>query len=139
MPGGMEWLLILLVALLIFGKNLPQVMRELGRSFASFRDSMGMGEQIGNDLNNPFRWDQEDADRLHPPLARPDPHSGSEIPPLRGDDLKPAQGPIASASEDQSASPHEATGNKSPSDPHVPLSNESPSDPLPGVPNHDRP
>ena len=32
MPGGIEWLLILLVALLVFGKNLPKVVRDLGKS-----------------------------------------------------------------------------------------------------------
>ena len=33
MPGGWEWLIILIVALLIFGKRLPEVMKSLGRGY----------------------------------------------------------------------------------------------------------
>ena len=45
MPGGLEWLLILLVALLVFGKNLPKVMRDLGRSVRTFKQGMGLIEE----------------------------------------------------------------------------------------------
>lgn len=47
MPGGMEWLIILLVALLLFGKNLPKVMRELGRSVRTFKEGMGLEDPAG--------------------------------------------------------------------------------------------
>ena len=33
MPGGWEWLIILIVALLIFGKRLPEVMKSLGSGY----------------------------------------------------------------------------------------------------------
>lgn len=127
MPGGMEWLLILLVALLIFGKNLPQVMRELGRTFRGFRDSMGMGEDVGKDLSNPFRWDQEDANRLHPPMARPDPHSLAEIPPPTAADLQPA-----SDSAVHKAAPDHAVADDAASPPNPETNNDS------GVTDHDR-
>lgn len=45
MPGGIEWLLILLVALLVFGKNLPKVMRDLGKSVRTFKQGMGLLEE----------------------------------------------------------------------------------------------
>lgn len=37
MPGGWEWLIILIVALLIFGKRLPEVMKSLGRGIVEFK------------------------------------------------------------------------------------------------------
>ncbi len=43
MPAGTEWLVILLVALLIFGHKLPSVMRGLGGSIKEFKKGMSDG------------------------------------------------------------------------------------------------
>lgn len=40
MPGGMEWLIILVVMLLIFGHKLPSIMRGLGGSIKEFKQGM---------------------------------------------------------------------------------------------------
>ncbi len=37
MPGGIEWIVILIVALLIFGKRLPEVMRSMGKGIIEFK------------------------------------------------------------------------------------------------------
>ncbi len=37
MPGGIEWIVILIVALLIFGKRLPEVMKSMGRGIIEFK------------------------------------------------------------------------------------------------------
>ena len=37
MPGGIEWIIILIVALLIFGKRLPEVMKSMGKSIVEFK------------------------------------------------------------------------------------------------------
>ncbi len=37
MPGGLEWAVILVVALLIFGKRLPDVARSVGKSIVEFK------------------------------------------------------------------------------------------------------
>jgi sec-independent protein translocase protein TatA len=37
MPGGIEWIIILIVALLIFGKRLPEVMRSMGKGIVEFK------------------------------------------------------------------------------------------------------
>jgi TatA/E family protein of Tat protein translocase len=43
MPGGFEWIVILIVALLLFGKKLPEVMRGLGGSVREFKKGMEDG------------------------------------------------------------------------------------------------
>ena len=37
MPGGIEWIIILIVALLIFGKRLPEVMKNMGKGIVEFK------------------------------------------------------------------------------------------------------
>ncbi len=44
LPGGSEWIIILIIALLIFGKRLPEVMRSLGLSVKQFRKGMDEAE-----------------------------------------------------------------------------------------------
>ena len=44
LPGGAEWLIILIVALLLFGSRLPSVMRSLGKSFSEFKGGLREGE-----------------------------------------------------------------------------------------------
>lgn len=40
MPGGIEWVVIGLVALLLFGKRLPGVARSLGQSLNEFKSGL---------------------------------------------------------------------------------------------------
>lgn len=37
MPGGMEWIAIAMIGLLIFGKRLPEISKSLGRSIIEFK------------------------------------------------------------------------------------------------------
>lgn len=42
MPGGMEWLLILLAVVLLFGgRKIPELMRGLGKGIREFNDAKG--------------------------------------------------------------------------------------------------
>ena len=40
LPGGVEWLVIVLVALLLFGRRLPDVARSVGKSIVEFKKGM---------------------------------------------------------------------------------------------------
>jgi sec-independent protein translocase protein TatA len=47
MPGGWEWVIILLVALLIFGRRLPEVGRSVGKSIVEFKRGIkGINDDI---------------------------------------------------------------------------------------------
>ena len=39
-PGGVEWMVIGVIALLIFGKRLPEVMRSVGKGITEFKHGM---------------------------------------------------------------------------------------------------
>ncbi|MBL4843899.1 MAG: twin-arginine translocase TatA/TatE family subunit [Planctomycetes bacterium] len=47
LPGTTEWIIILIIALLIFGSRLPKVMRSMGQSMNQFK--RGMNEMIDED------------------------------------------------------------------------------------------
>lgn len=47
MPGGWEWFVILIVALLIFGKRLPDVMKSLGKGIVEFKKGVkGVEDEV---------------------------------------------------------------------------------------------
>ncbi|MFO7898106.1 MAG: twin-arginine translocase TatA/TatE family subunit [Planctomycetota bacterium] len=48
LPGGTEWIIILIVALLIFGSRLPQVMRSVGKSIQEFKKGLNEAEDEVN-------------------------------------------------------------------------------------------
>jgi len=52
MPGGWEWIIILIVALLIFGKRLPEVMKSLGRGIVEFKKGVKGVEEDVEDSSN---------------------------------------------------------------------------------------
>jgi sec-independent protein translocase protein TatA len=50
MPGHMEWLVILVIALLIFGKRLPEVARGVGKSLTEFKKGMNEAKESTDDV-----------------------------------------------------------------------------------------
>lgn len=51
MPGGWEWLVILFVAVLIFGRRLPEVARNLGRSVSDFKKGLKDASETKDELH----------------------------------------------------------------------------------------
>jgi sec-independent protein translocase protein TatA len=47
LPGGWEWIVIALVALLIFGRRLPDVARSVGKSIVEFKKGI---KDVKNDV-----------------------------------------------------------------------------------------
>ncbi len=57
-PGGTEWIVIGLVALLLFGRRLPEVARSLGKSIVEFKRGI-------RDVES----DAESQSRIEPPVS----------------------------------------------------------------------
>lgn len=54
-PGPMEWGVIGLVAVLIFGNKLPSIARSVGSSFVEFKSGLKSGEDSIKDMNDELR------------------------------------------------------------------------------------
>ncbi|MBM4026498.1 MAG: twin-arginine translocase TatA/TatE family subunit [Planctomycetes bacterium] len=50
MPGHTEWLVILVIALLIFGKRLPEIARSIGRSLTEFKKGVNEAKESTDDV-----------------------------------------------------------------------------------------
>ncbi len=55
-PGGIEWIVILIVALLIFGKRLPGTMKSIGKGIVEFKkglkDVKDEVDEVEGDIKN---------------------------------------------------------------------------------------
>jgi sec-independent protein translocase protein TatA len=49
MPGGYEWIIILVVAVLIFGRRLPEIARGMGKSLTEFKKGVSEAQ---NEVTN---------------------------------------------------------------------------------------
>ncbi len=54
LPGGYEWIVLLVLGLLIFGRQLPEVGRSLGRGIVEFKRGIkGIDDEIDQESSKP--------------------------------------------------------------------------------------
>ena len=54
-PGPMELLVILIIAVLIFGKRLPEIGRGLGKSLMEFKKGLSEVQNVKDELTNEIK------------------------------------------------------------------------------------
>ncbi len=54
MPGPMEWIIILVIAVLLFGRRLPEIARGMGKSLTEFKKGIKEAE---NEVTKPVEDD----------------------------------------------------------------------------------
>ena len=83
MPGGVEWLIIAALGLLIFGKRLPEVGKSLGQGIVQFKKGLkGVEDEISQVDQTPQQL---------PPAQRPQtPATVQQFDPYTGKPINPA-------------------------------------------------
>lgn len=75
LPGGVEWVVILIVALLLFGRRLPDVARSVGKSIVEFKRGM---RDVKDDLDTAAKLDADEPRKLDKNSDTPANHSAGE-------------------------------------------------------------
>jgi sec-independent protein translocase protein TatA len=59
-PGPLELIIILVIAVLIFGRRLPDIARSIGKSLTEFKKGINEAKQTKDDLENDVREMRDD-------------------------------------------------------------------------------
>ncbi len=84
LPGGYEWVILLILGLLIFGRRLPEVGRSLGRGIVEFKRGIkGIDSEIESESSRPSELEHQTTPAPAPrpkSAARPQPRLNQERP-----------------------------------------------------------
>ncbi len=61
MPGTWEWIIVLVIALLIFGRRLPEIAKGLGKSITEFKKGVKEAQDDVEDVVDDAKKSIEDA------------------------------------------------------------------------------
>ena len=61
LPGGTEWVVILIVGLLLFGRRLPDIARSMGKSIVEFKRGI---KDVRDDIEDQSRLDSSTTPRI---------------------------------------------------------------------------
>lgn len=105
-PGGYEWIILLILGLLIFGRRLPEVGRSLGKGIVEFKRGIkGLEDEIEDESSRAPRPQEPSDTPPPPPPAQPRltqeppanvvPHSDEAEParPKRAEEPTPVEAP----------------------------------------------
>ena len=59
-PGTTEWIIILVIALLLFGRRLPEIARSLGKSLTEFKKGLNEAQQTKDDVTSDISKAKDD-------------------------------------------------------------------------------
>ena len=59
-PGPLELVIILVVAVLIFGRRLPEIARGLGKSLTEFKKGVNEAKEVKRDIENDVEQVKDD-------------------------------------------------------------------------------
>lgn len=71
LPGGSEWILLLVLALLLFGRRLPEVAKSMGQSIVEFKKGL---REVKTDVDTAATQDPRPKDQAKLTQAKADDH-----------------------------------------------------------------
>lgn len=74
-PGPIEIIVILVVALLIFGRRLPEIARNVGKSLTEFKRGINEAKEAKDDVESDVRQMTDDMRKEVDEAAKSDAHS----------------------------------------------------------------